>query len=271
MSIRLLALDLDGTILDRRLRISPRVACAVRLAQDAGVRVTLASGRFFRSMRLFAKDLGISEPLICYQGALIRDPDTEEVLLHRGVPLHLAQQFIGFVRAHGWDLCVYLDDRPYVDKTTPNLSWYADYSPIKEELTPVGDLKGFLSREPTKIVVVLEAEQAALAGDLLGERFEGHLRVVRSFSRFVEATSLAASKGQALSFLAHKLCVGQTETMAIGDHDNDADMVAWAGLGVAMGGAGEAVKGAADHIGLSIEEDGAAEAIERFILDPRRG
>jgi hydroxymethylpyrimidine pyrophosphatase-like HAD family hydrolase len=101
---------------------------------------------------------------------------------------------------------------------------------------------------------------------LLQARFAGRLCIVRSFPRFVEATNLAATKGQALKFLAHKLGVAQDETMAIGDNDNDADMVAWAGLGVAMGNASDAVRKVADYIAPHIGADGAAEAIDRFVL-----
>jgi len=267
LAFRLLVLDLDGTIVDSRLQVSPRVRAALKKAIDAGVRVTLASGRPFHNMRPFANDLGIRDPVICYQGAVVQDPGSGEVYFHCGVPLHLAREFIDVVRGHGWDLCLFLDDRLYAERITPLVRYYAEYSPIKEQLNPVADLKALLSHEPTKLVVVSEAEQAAMVNDLLRVHFWGRLRIVRSFPRFVEGTSLAASKGQALSFLAEKLGVTQAETMAIGDNDNDTDMIAWAGLGVAMGNASAAVKAVAGYVAPSIEEDGAAEAIERFILE----
>jgi len=187
------------------------------------------------------------------------------------VPLGLAHELINFVRDRGWDACVYIDDRLYVEKATPNLRFYAEYSPIKEQMNAVGDLGAFLSCDPLKIVVVVEAEQALSVSSMLRERFEGRLQIVRSFHRFVEATNLTASKGQALSFLAQMRGVTQMETMAIGDNDNDADMLAWAGLGIAMGNASDAVKAAASHVVPSIEEDGAALAIERFILEQYDG
>jgi len=267
LSVRLLALDLDGTIVGDGTQISPRVRSALRKAIDAGVHVTLASGRPFHQTRLFANELGIHEPLICYQGAVVQDPDSEEVYFLRGVPLHLAQEFIDLAREHGWSLCLFLDGRLYVERVTPLVRFYAEYGPIQEELNPVGDLKAFLSREPIKLIVVTDAKQATMVNDLLRERFAGRLRIVRSFACFVEGTHPAASKGQALSFLAQKLGVTQAETMVIGDNDNDVDMVAWAGLGVAMGNASPAVKAVADYIAPTIEEDGAAEAIERFILE----
>jgi Cof subfamily protein (haloacid dehalogenase superfamily) len=221
-------------------------------------------------MRLFADDLGIREPLICHQGAVIQDPRSEEVYFRCTVPKHLAHEFMDVVREHGWDLCASIDDELYVERLTPAVRSLLELSPVPVEPRVVADLKA-LPQELIKLLVVVEAEQAAMVDRLLQEQFAGRLLIVRSFARFVEATNLAASKGQALAFLAQRLGVTQSETMAIGDNDNDADMVAWAGLGVAMGNASAAVKAAADYIAAPIEEDGAAGAIERFIVGRNRG
>jgi Cof subfamily protein (haloacid dehalogenase superfamily) len=261
---RLLALDLDGTIVDGSLRISARVRRAIRTAMDSGVHVTIASGRPFSGTRLFANDLGIREPLICHQGAMVRDPCNGALYLQHNLPRQLAHEFVDVVREHGWDLCLTIDDELYVERLTPALRVLSDLSPTSVEEHVVADLKA-LPQDPLRLLVIVEAAQAPMVDRLLRERFAGRLRIVRSFARFVEATDLAASKGQALAFLAHRLGVSQAETMAIGDNDNDADMVAWAGLGVAMGNASPAVKAAANHVTGTIAEDGAALAIERFV------
>lgn len=270
MPYRLLALDLDGTIVDGDLRISPRVRRALRAAADGGVHVTLASGRPFDGTRLFAGDLGIREPLICHQGALVRDPGSGQVYLRRSLPRHLAHELIDIVREHGWDVFLTLDDEQYVERLTPALQVLLDLSPTPAKAQVVADLKA-LPQDPLRLLIVVETAEAAAVANLLHERFDGRLLIVRSFARFVEATDMAASKGQALAFLARKLGVSQAETMAIGDQDNDVDMVAWAGLGVAMGNASAAVKAAANHVTATIAEDGAALAIERFILEQADG
>jgi len=267
---RLLALDLDGTIVNGSLQVSARTRDALRAALDSGVHVTLASGRPFAGTRLFANDLGIREPLICHQGAIVRDPDSGEVYLRRSLPRQLAHEFVDTVREHGWDLCLTLDDELYVERLTPALLVLSDLSPVPTEAHVVADLKA-LPDNPLRLLVVVEADQASVVENLLQNRFAGRLLIVRSFARFVEATDLAASKGQALAFLAQKLGVTQAETMAIGDNDNDVDMVAWAGLGVAMGNGSTAVKAVANHITETIAEDGAALAIERFILEQPHG
>ena len=270
MPYRLLAVDLDGTIVDGSLRISPRVRRALRAAADGGVHVTLASGRPFEGTLEFANDLGIQEPLICHQGALVRDPRSREVYLRRSLPRHLAHEFVDIAREHGWDLCLTLDDEQYVERLTPELRVLTDLSPTPVKALVVPDLKT-LPQDPLRLLLVVKEAEADAVDRLLRERFAGRLRVVRSFARFVEATDRAASKGQALAFLARKLGVGQAETVAIGDQDNDTDMVAWAGLGIAMGNASAAVKAAANHITANITEDGAALAIERFVLGQADG
>jgi Cof subfamily protein (haloacid dehalogenase superfamily) len=263
---RLLAVDLDGTIVDGDLQISARVRAALLQAQDAAVHVTLASGRPPGQVLALAKDLSIHEPIICHQGAVVKHPDTLAVYFHHGVPVHLAREFIDLARDHGWSLCMFLDDQLYAECFTPAVRFFAEFSPIPEGLQVVEDLHSVLGHAPTKLIVIVEAEQGAAVDAILQARFAGTLHVARSFPRFVEVTSLAASKGQALAALANLLNVSQHQTVAIGDNDNDADMVAWAGLGVAMGNASPKVKAVADYVAPTIEADGAAEAVERFIL-----
>lgn len=272
MPVRLLALDLDGTIVDGHMQVSPRTRRALHAAILAQVHVTLASGRIFDSMRVFAEDLGIRESLICMQGALVQDPVSEQVLLRRGVPRELVREFVTFGREQDWDMGLYLGGTLYVERVTSNLCFYAEYGRAHETLHAVVDLCALLCEEPMKLVVVAEGPgQAAEINGLLQQRFAGRLGIVRSFARFIEGTHLCASKGRALSFLAERLGVAQADTMAIGDNDNDADMVAWAGFGVAMGNASAAVKVAARYVAPAIEQDGAAEAVERFVLEARDG
>jgi Cof subfamily protein (haloacid dehalogenase superfamily) len=264
--IRLVALDLDGTILDRRLNISLRVQAAVRTAIGRGIHVTLATGRTFSVAQVFAERLGVHDPLICVQGALVQDAVTGARLLEHSVPRALAWEVIELAHHHGWDLCVYLGDDPYVERLTKHLEEYASYSPETEELRPVGDLRSWLAKDPLKVLLTADADRCTEADRILREHFVGRLKIVRSFATFVEATSLEATKGQALAFMAQRLGVPQIETMAVGDNDNDLDMITWAGLGVAMGNSSLALRAAARAVCPDLASDGAAVAIEQWIL-----
>lgn len=264
MTFRLLALDVDGTLVDRSLKLSPRTRRAVARAIDAGVHVTLASGRLYHQVEVFARELGIREPLICNQGALVMLPGAAKPLFECAVPRPVANDFMAFVQSQGWDLCVYGREYLYAHGISPEVQVLIDLAPEGQEIHWLSEIDD--STELIQLLVIVQPEQTALVERLLKGRFGEQLNIVRSFSHFVEASNLAVSKGTALAFLAQRLGVSQAETMAIGDQDNDVPMVSWAGLGVAVGNASVACKAAANVVTAHVSDDGAAMAIEQFIL-----
>lgn len=264
MPYKLLAADLDGTLMGDDAIVSHRVRAAIGRAIGKGVKVTLATGRAFRAIKRFAEELGTNAPLICYQGGLVVDPWSGEVVYQAAVPPPAAREMVRFAQNRGLHLNVYLDDRTYVEEITPEAEFYAQISGVP--VHPVGNLLAFLDGDPTKLVMISQEATIDRLFPELRERFAGRLQILRSYRTFVEGIPLGVSKGWALDRLAKHLGIAQGETMAIGDSENDADMIAWAHLGVAMAGASPAVRAVADYVAPSVEEDGAAEAIERFIL-----
>jgi Cof subfamily protein (haloacid dehalogenase superfamily) len=263
-------MDLDGTLVGPDLIVSPRNRAALRAAQAAGVIVTLATGRMLRGTLPFACDLALTTPVICYQGAMVAEPVTEAVLLHRTVPLALAREVLDLAEARGWHIHYYVDDVMYVDEMTPQVSLYTS---IVTGAMPraVGDLRGFLDQlpagcEPTKLLVI--GDEAGTTATLveLRQRFTGRLYITRSLPTFAEVANRQCSKGTALAWLANRLGVAQRDTMAIGDALNDLEMVSWAGVGVAMGNAVPELAAAARYHTSSVEQNGVAEAIERYLL-----
>jgi Cof subfamily protein (haloacid dehalogenase superfamily) len=263
--ISLTALDLDGTVMDRERVISQRIRHAVKRAKDQGCLVTIATGRGYAPTAHFAQELGVNAPLICYQGALIRDHRNGAAVHLATIPLPVARDLVAFSEARQLNFQVYAeDDRAYVGQMDPIAARIADLSGIP--ITAVGDLGVWLSHPPIKFLF-FEQEEAVpgLVRDLRVE-FDGHLQVVRSWDRLIEATGPSVSKGEALARLAAHVGVPQSATMAVGDQDNDVSMIAWAGLGVAMGNASPDAKAAADVVAPSLADDGAAWAIERYVL-----
>lgn len=265
MNIRLIALDLDGTIFADDLIISERMRRAIRHAQDAGVIVTIATGRMFRSARQIAEDLDIKEHLICYQGAMIAHSTTGEVLYHKTVPLDLTRQIIRETTSRGLHLNLYLNDNIYVSKITPEAEFYSRIN-MDMPLNAVGDLNAWLDTqggaEPTKLVIVTDAERTDATLALFTELYGNHLQVTKSHPRFTEFTNADCTKGRALAFLASHLGVKREAVMAIGDGHNDLDMIAWAGYGVAMSTSPQALVSAARIVTGTLAEDGAAVVIE---------
>jgi len=266
LKYKLIAADLDGTLMARDAVLSPKVKDAVRRAMEKGVRFTIATGRAFGSALPFAQELGVNAPLICYQGGLIKDHLNGRVIYKQSLPLPLAQELIRFTRQRGLHLNVYVDDgRAYAERMTPEARYYTRIA--KAAVYPVGDMLAFLDRDPMKFIIVLSDEGATkpLIAEL-GALFSGRMRFVRSYPRFAEGIPLDVSKGHALARLADHLGLPLGETIGIGDNDNDLELVEWAGLGVAMGNASPAVKAAADYIAPPVDEEGVIEVIERFIL-----
>lgn len=267
--IRLLAIDLDGTLFGEDLVIRPTVRAALAAARDKGVIVTLATGRMFRSTLPHAQDLGLTAPLICYQGALVRDPATGATLFHRPLAQATALEAIALLATQGWQPNVYLDDNLYVAERNAGTDFYARLS-SGIPVNAVGDLSAFVRAhggDPTKLAVVLPDEATAGATvRLLQEHFGDRVYATKSHPLFAEAINPTCDKGVALGALAAHLGIAQSETMAVGDGSNDIPMLRWAGTGVAMGQAAPAVRTAATYVTLPLAEGGLTAAIERFIL-----
>ncbi len=259
MTYRLLALDLDGTVVKQDLTISPRVKDAVERVLEKGVVVTLATGRVFGSALTFAQELGIKAPIISSQGAMIGAP-RKRPLAEWTIPLALAHRLIALAREAGLKLSAYVGDTLCLEGPSP---WVY---PPSVEVRVVEDIFSSLPDEPHKMR--FEGDEGVIRASLslLSEQFRGLLNLARPDPFSLQATHPQASKGQGVAYLARHLEIPRQEVMAIGNYDNDVDMVAWAGLGVAVGNASPRLLAVADEIVPPLDEEGAAVAIERHIL-----
>jgi Cof subfamily protein (haloacid dehalogenase superfamily) len=264
---RLLALDLDGTLIGEDLRIPDAVRRAIRRAQDAGVYVTLATGRSVRATLPFATALDIDAPLICYQGARIQHARTGEVIFNHLVPSDLAIEVARIVGGAGVHIQAYIDDELYVPVERPEIEVYTRLSPVPIPVHIVDDLAQVLAeRPPTKLVFVADEATVKLWVERLQQRFGERLSIMRSYPVFGEAVAPGCSKATALAFLADQLGVPREATVAVGDQENDIPMLRWAGLGLAVANAVPAVLAVADAVVPSVWEAGVAVAIERYML-----
>jgi Cof subfamily protein (haloacid dehalogenase superfamily) len=265
--IRLLALDLDGTLMDDSMVIrSARVRRAISAAQTRGVVVTLATGRMYDFAVPFARDLGIIAPLICYQGGLIQSPDADVPLYRATMEPALMRQVLEWQAQRGYHFVLYADDAAFLDEQRHPETFY--HHMLGERLVWVDDFFSVLEQhDPVKFLVFVEPHEANHVAAELRQRFDGQMELTRSHAIILEGNPLGVSKGDALQRLAAHLNVPQAQVMAVGDQDNDTSMIAWAGLGVAMGNGSPVAKAAADWVAPSVAEDGAAVAIERFVLN----
>lgn len=264
MTFRLIASDLDDTLLDSRCCISSRVKETIKRARDRGVYVTIATGRMYRSAVMFAEELEIDVPLITYQGALVKTSVTKEVMYHRTVPLELAKEVISHGESEGLAINLYVDDQLFVSKITPEAERYS--AVIRVPVQAVGSLQRFLNQDPTKILMIGDEKRLDLLWAEEQEKFGDTLYITKSKPNFLEFTHPQATKGLALSAVAEHLGVAREEIIAFGDSFNDLELLRAAGFGVAMGNARDELKREADYVTASHDDDGVAAAIEKFVL-----
>ncbi len=267
MPYRLLALDVDGTTVGHDFRIGDALLATIAEWKERGGRVTLATGRTFRTTVPFAEELGVDAPLICYQGAMIRDRHTRRTLFHHPIPGELAAEAAEMLLAKGVYIQAYVDDELIVPYEGPETEYYRSFSPVHLPTTVVDDLPAFVREQPpTKLLFVAGEMEVAphIAG--LQLHFTERLTVVRSHASFGELTAPGSTKGKALAKLAELLGIPQAAVAAAGDQNNDIDMVAWAGFGMAVETGSPALLEVADAIIGRPEDDGLAIAIRQHLL-----
>jgi len=240
-----LALDLDGTILDMKLNLDPRDVEALSHIVSAGVTVIACTGRPFPGAVPWVKQLGLEGPIICYQGAEVRTLDGG-VLLDHGVEHELAMEVVRYARERDLHVQAYRDDQLIVERDRPEAHQYANHAGMK--INVVGDLDGAMGRTTPKLVIVTAAEKAEALLPDVRRRWAGRLNAATSVPEYIEFTSVESDKASALRFLSERMGVAQGEVAAVGDGRNDASMIAWAGLGIAVEGSPPEVVAAADRI-----------------------
>ena len=248
---------------DKTLR--PRTRNALRAARAAGVHVVVATGRMFRSVRPFALEAGADGPVVCYQGALVADARTGEVLSHLPIPLEPARGAIASIEGAGFQVNCYVNDELYVDEVTDEARFYAEYQGVPVPINPVGDLLAWLDEPPTKLVMVSDpARLDALEQELRAGLAEG-LHVVRSLPFFLEVAAAGVTKATGLDVCARLLGFAPGRAVAFGDEQNDFELLDWGGYAVAMANAHPRVRERADFVCAPVEEEGVAQVVEAFL------
>jgi Cof subfamily protein (haloacid dehalogenase superfamily) len=270
-NIRLVVTDIDGTIAGESNQVSQRVRAAIKGLQAKGIQVAIATGRMYKSALRFHQDIGADLPIIAYQGAWIQDAKTQKVHRHLAVSKDCALELLDHFEQPELrsilSVHFYVNDKLYVREITDLSKAYGERTQVTPH--PVGDLRNLLSdHQPTKVLALCDdSELIENLLQTLKPKFVNQLYLTKSVATFFEATHPQVNKGTAVKFLAEEILGLKPENvMTIGDNFNDVEMLEYAGLGVAMGNAPAKVKEFGDWIAPSVEEDGAAVAIEKFLL-----
>jgi Cof subfamily protein (haloacid dehalogenase superfamily) len=226
--------------------------------------VIVATGRMFRSVRPYVVDQAhILDPVVCYQGAAVVDPASGTFLLHEPIPLELGREAVAFLEDAGFPPNCYVDDELVVAHHTPYSKAYATFQhlPVRE----VGDLLGWLSKPPTKLVAVGDPADLAALRERLLAHFSDRLFVTTSLPHLLELGHPAVSKGSGLAFVADRLGFSVERTVAFGDGENDVELFERAGFGVAVEHAHPRLQEQADWICPGPDEEGVASVLEAFL------
>lgn len=264
--VKLIATDLDGTLLDSAGKISERNRAALLAAMERGVHVTLCTGRMFSSAKRFSAQLGITIPLICYNGAMVRRQDGE-MLSHLPLEMGLARGLLAIFKERDIYVQSYVDDVLYVrDADEEEFRMYVRHFGITGRA--IGNDLYAPPQPPTKLLAIGDSDSKAesLMRDLR-ETFGDKVYVTRSNADFVEMMDPRAGKGLALAGLAESLGIPMDSVLAIGDGENDTGMIKNAGFGIAVANGLEQPRAAAREVAPSNDEDGVAWAVEKFVLN----
>ncbi len=273
--IRALFVDMDGTMIGPDERVSPVVCHAIQAAHAAGCVIVPCTGRTRFTAQPIAEQLGIPlEYAITANGAVAQHWGKEELLFCHNIPREMAQFVATEVLNLGAQIYVYEDSLVY--ELERSRAFYDPRFEIGPWATPPryrpkADLCENLPFDPVSVATFGKKAQVHPLVPIIEGRIGEQVSILQSGSEHfwgIEIYIKGVNKGTAAAWLMEHLGIAQEETLAIGDHLNDLDMIKWAGIGVAMHNAQPEVLAIADYVTTSVYEDGVARAIEKFILKP---
>lgn len=281
MDYKLLALDVDGTLLNHRHVIARETKNALAEAMRRGVQVTLATGRGFPSAAGIARQAGIHGPLVTHDGAYVADPETGEVLSVRRMEMEVVKEAVTLLRQCRLNVNLLHERVRVSNQMFPEWrlslllpkQWTLFGALFRETLdyrhSRVPDLLAWLRENPEppeKMFVTGTPSRLAEGRAILAERLGDKLRTAQAGSTGMEVMQKHVSKATGIQVLADHLGISMDEVIAVGDNFNDLEMLRQAGLGVAMGNAPDEVKRVADWVTAPNDQHGVARVVQRFVV-----
>lgn len=259
---RLIATDLDGTLLRDDGTVSARTRAALERVRAAGITVVLVTARPPRTLRVMARDAGVTGLAVCCNGAILYDLAADAIMEHTALSATVAQRLIAALRAAAPDICFAVEQGLVYGQERR----YAALSPPGEPAVPVhDDALALCATGITKLIVRHPThpldELLRLTREIAGEAAS----VTHSGAPFVEVAAAGVTKAWALATLCARLAIGPAQVMAFGDMPNDLPLLAWARHSVAVANAHPDVLAAAHEVTLSNNADGVALVLERLV------
>lgn len=262
---KLIAFDIDGTVLNEEGELTPRTEAALKNALAAGIKVISATGRMFPSARPILRQIGIISPCIVYNGAQVRDPVSEDIVFELALDSELTSDVLSFFHKNNWYAQVYHDDKLLVeDDSDERCRYYEMVSQVKA--VPLG--KRFWDFNDPSVKILGIAFDSDIYKNMIkktAEEFADRLYIAESQGAFIEMVHRDVNKARSLALVAAGLGIEQKDVLAFGDGINDREMLSWAGVGIAMDNAPNRVKDCADMTAPDNDSDGVAVIIEKLL------
>ena len=225
--------------------------------------MVVATGRMFRSVRPYLEEAGISDLVVCYQGAAVVDPVSGTFVLHEPIPLETAREAVILLTELGYAPNCYVDDRLFVAEHTEYSRMYSDFQHIPVE--EVGDLAAWLTQPPTKLVAVAEPADIPALREALAASFGDRLFLTTSLPFLLELGNPAVSKGTGIAFVAQQLGISLERVVSFGDGENDIELIEEVGFGIAVADANPLLLERADWTCPGPDEEGVATVIDAYL------
>lgn len=275
MKYKLIAMDMDGTLLNSQKQVTEYTKEVLRKAADRGVKLVVCTGRIFTSAKSYARIIGTKAPIIASNGAYIREKDREEVIYEKYINKEKLLKIIRLSREWGFYPHIYTTDTIYSEKlihSSLNYSKWNETVPEDEKINIkiVDSLEDIVNENGEaflKVVVMAQDDEIERLQQLKNYIKESvDVAVFSSYMNNFEVMDKEVSKGRALEILAGYYNLSKDEIICFGDNENDKTMFEFAGFPVAMGNAEEELKKIAAYVTVSNDEDGVAKAIEKIVL-----
>ncbi|MBA2133274.1 Cof-type HAD-IIB family hydrolase [Capillibacterium thermochitinicola] len=265
MKYKLVAVDVDGTLLDSNSNLTPETIKAIQETIAAGVIVTICTGRPIQGVEPLIEQLGLDLPFITYNGAMIVMGKSRKILYAQT----MRGEDVKTVYKLGTNLkttvVIWADNKLYVQPFGPEATAYSDLSRTKPE--PITDLEALIAQGVTKVLFYDTVEAIRHFEKQVAPAVPPTVNYCTSQPFLLEFFDQKVSKANALAQLSAYYGFSREEIIAIGDGFNDLSMIKYAGLGIAMANADAAIKQHADYVTLSNDENGVAHALYRFCLN----
>lgn len=271
MKYKLIVSDMDGTLLNSQGKVSDETKKAMKNLLEKGMYIAIATGRIYTTARVYAKHLGIVTPIICCNGAVVKNLEDDKKIYGNPISKEDCFKIIDICKENDLYFHFYSEDTIYGEKLEYKMLYFSEWAKTLNEedrikIKVVEDSREIIEKE-TIYKFGIQTDDIELL-DYISKLMnkEKNIEARKSLSNMLDLMNKGVSKGNAVKNLAKSLGIKREEIIAIGDNENDISMLEYAGLGVAMGNAEEEVKKVADYVTDTNDNEGVANVIYNFML-----